>query len=139
MTAPTTQADKQELPPFSGDDPLCPKCAHIGAHTAHRADGEHGSDQRPTYGRSARGERLERSCGRCGFVWDEALVHPADAIQQQLAAWLRQQLATAMQAAPTTADLDPADVDTLTEAVVDVISLAVLNLPATDDLMGATS
>jgi hypothetical protein len=66
------------LPPFSGDDTTCPKCSQVGAFTRHRAAGEYGSDEHATFGPSDRGERLERACTRCDYVWDEALNPPAD-------------------------------------------------------------
>ncbi|MFH8792230.1 hypothetical protein [Streptomyces sp. NPDC017941] len=65
------------LPPYSGNNPTCIKCAHTGAATRHRAAGEHGSDDLATYGPSDKGERLERECDRCDYVWDEALNPPA--------------------------------------------------------------
>jgi len=64
------------LPPYSGDNPTCPKCSHQGAITRRRAAGEHGSGDVPTFGPSPKGERLERECWRCDFVWDEALNPP---------------------------------------------------------------
>jgi hypothetical protein len=66
----------ETLPPYSGDNPPCPKCAHKGAVTRYRAAGEHGSGDAPTFGRSRKGERLERKCWRCDYVWDEALNPP---------------------------------------------------------------
>lgn len=65
-----------QLPPFSGDDTTCPKCSNPSAYTQHRKAGEHGSDEHATFGPSKRGERLERACARCDYVWDEALNPP---------------------------------------------------------------
>ncbi|MFD4855094.1 hypothetical protein [Streptomyces atratus] len=78
MTDPTTPAAEGQLPPYSGEDVTCGKCANVGAYTSYRAAGEHSSNEAPTWGRSAKGERLERSCSRCSFIWDEALVRPVD-------------------------------------------------------------
>ena len=66
------------LPPFSGDTTTCPKCSHTQAVTRHRAAGEPGSRDPITFGRSPKGERLERECWRCDFVWDEALNPPIE-------------------------------------------------------------
>ncbi|MDQ0758677.1 hypothetical protein [Streptomyces canus] len=61
-----------ELPPFSGDEPTCPKCGNEGACTFYRAKGE------PSPGQVAMAstlpERLERRCTRCDYGWDEATV-----------------------------------------------------------------
>ncbi|MEU0275947.1 hypothetical protein [Streptomyces sp. NPDC006307] len=65
-----------ELPPYSGTGALCAKCSHDQAITRHRAEGEHGTDEHITFGRSRRGERLERQCWSCDYVWDEALNPP---------------------------------------------------------------
>lgn len=73
----------QPLPPFSGDDTTCLKCSNIGAFTRHRKAGEHGSDEHTTFRPSERGERLERACARCEYVWDEALNPPADQPKEQ--------------------------------------------------------
>ncbi len=63
------------LPPFSGDDAECPKCLHPEADTEYRLslpvrcldafNGRHRPGPQP--------ERLQRTCGRCGYQWDEAL------------------------------------------------------------------
>ena len=67
------------LPPFSGDNPTCPKCGHKGAVTRHRKAGEPRTGEVVLIARAARyPERLERNCWRCDFTWDEALVE-ADA------------------------------------------------------------
>lgn len=62
-----------DLPPYTGDNTTCPKCAHQGADTHYRKEG----DQRPgeffAVPPGQRHERLERRCPRCGFTWDEAL------------------------------------------------------------------
>lgn len=71
---------EEPLPPFSGDNTTCPKCSHRGAATCHRAAGEHGSGDMPTLRPSAKGERLERECWRCDFVWDEALNPPKELV-----------------------------------------------------------
>ena len=66
------------LPPYSGDNPTCLKCSHQGAITRHRAAGEHGSGDPATFGPSPKGERLERECQRCDYVWDETLNPPEE-------------------------------------------------------------
>lgn len=53
------------LPPFSGDDPTCPKCGNVGASTEF-------SERNTTNG--LWGERLVRACRRCDFTWEEATV-----------------------------------------------------------------
>jgi predicted nucleic-acid-binding Zn-ribbon protein len=62
-----------ELPPFSGDDPTCPKCKNNGAATRYLAVGycNHASDL--IIGVHAN-ERLHRECNRCSYAWDEAIV-----------------------------------------------------------------
>lgn len=63
----------QPLPPYTGDDTTCPKCAHQGAATAYRKEGEQRAGSFFAVGPSDRIERLERRCPRCGYIWDEAL------------------------------------------------------------------
>ncbi|MEW2068431.1 hypothetical protein [Streptomyces sp. NPDC007346] len=82
MTTPPTP--DAALPPFSGDNPLCGKCSHVDAYTDYRAAGEYSSNERPRSAPSPKGERLERTCGRCGFIWDEALVPPGELIDSPL-------------------------------------------------------
>lgn len=63
----------EPLPPFSGDNPTCPKCGHTEAVTRHRKAGEPRTGEAVLLARAARyPERLERECWRCDFVWDEA-------------------------------------------------------------------
>jgi hypothetical protein len=72
----------ETLPPFSGDEPACPKCGHKGASTRYR-------NARPralwnTWNdeivmRGPLPERLQRECERCDFLWDEALAGAPDA------------------------------------------------------------
>ncbi|MGW6416332.1 hypothetical protein [Streptomyces sp. NPDC055055] len=69
------EPDDHRLPPYSGEDIACVKCSHETAITRYRAAGEHGTNDRP-YGRSPKGERLERECWRCDYTWDEALAPP---------------------------------------------------------------
>lgn len=65
------------LPPYSGEEPTCPKCLNVGARTQYLAHGRcvHGS------GGGIVGvipnERLHRKCWRCDYAWDEAVVAPA--------------------------------------------------------------
>ncbi|MFB8772127.1 hypothetical protein [Streptomyces broussonetiae] len=67
-----------QLPPFSGDNPTCPKCSKTGAFTQYRAAGEYSGNEDQRFAPSPKGERLERTCQRCDFLWDEALNPPAD-------------------------------------------------------------
>ncbi|MEH0402914.1 hypothetical protein ACFY7V_03745 [[Kitasatospora] papulosa] len=157
-TVTTPAADGEQLPPFSGDDPLCAKCSNVDAFTDYRAAGEYGSDEPRRMMPSRKGERLERRCGRCSFTWDEALVPPTPMqLEARLSAWLTEQLGTALRTTPTSGhvhkpgeerfDHHPApgetghhftigcalctsDVTALTSAVLDVVSRAVFTLPA---------
>jgi hypothetical protein len=63
------------LPPFSGDNPTCPKCAHTDAYTEYKPDGTPGTGS----GSWEAGfpERLERRCARCDYTWDEAINPPS--------------------------------------------------------------
>lgn len=54
------------LPPFSGDNPTCPKCRHAGASTEWK-------DAYRLGGSVLKDECLMRSCNRCGYSWPEAL------------------------------------------------------------------
>jgi hypothetical protein len=63
------------LPPFSGDDPVCPKCSYAQAFTEYKPEGEPRSGRGSGMGEP---ERLERRCARCDFLWDESLNPPAD-------------------------------------------------------------
>lgn len=69
------------LPPYSGEDAVCAKCSYMdGIFTAFRpACARFGLEERNgvTGYRGPLPERLERSCGRCDYTWDEAL-DPAD-------------------------------------------------------------
>jgi len=66
------------LPPFTGDHPVCTMCGHREAVT--KFLGERGlapldppsTSLTPPPGRA----RLHRTCGRCGYCWDEATVTP---------------------------------------------------------------
>jgi hypothetical protein len=62
-----------DLPPFSGDDPTCPKCGNVGARTRFRSFGrcEHGAGMVLGFEPN---ERLHRECDRCDYAWDEATV-----------------------------------------------------------------
>lgn len=70
-----------DLPPFSGDDPTCPKCGNIGASTKYLAYGDCIHPDRDDAVELtladldlALNELLHRECRRCGYVWDEATV-----------------------------------------------------------------
>ncbi|MFJ3812251.1 hypothetical protein ACIPWE_38550 [Streptomyces sp. NPDC090073] len=63
-----------DLPPFSGDNPRCAKCGMRGAHT------EWVPYRPPVYNgraaeRKAQPEHLRRACIRCGYRWQEDIVH----------------------------------------------------------------
>lgn len=71
-----------DLPPFSGEEPTCPKCGHTGASTRYRAARprmlwDPWNDQ--SVMRGPLPERLQRECDRCQFCWDEALQPAHDA------------------------------------------------------------
>lgn len=66
----------EPLPPFSGDEPTCPKCSHSEAYTEYKPEGAPGSGSLNWGAGSGRVERLERRCGRCDFTWDEAINPP---------------------------------------------------------------
>ncbi|MFJ4926814.1 hypothetical protein [Streptomyces sp. NPDC088736] len=67
----------QPLPPFSGDEPVCPKCQFKGASTQYRKLGQCVHDSGGGSIGMTKNERLHRECGRCGYAWDEALAEPA--------------------------------------------------------------
>ncbi|MEU6628384.1 hypothetical protein ABZ905_08830 [Streptomyces parvus] len=68
------------LPPFTGDDAVCPMCSHFETLTRYRpAKGMVVEDFNGKPRRGPLPERLERECGRCDFAWDEALLPPAQA------------------------------------------------------------
>lgn len=60
-------------PPFSGDDPTCPKCGNAGARTEYRPYGTCAHNAGAVRGYEAN-ERLHRECSRCDYAWDEATV-----------------------------------------------------------------
>ncbi|MGW4422526.1 hypothetical protein [Streptosporangium sp. NPDC004631] len=63
-----------DLPPFSGDEPTCPKCGNEGASTRYVAHGAcvHDASGNLVMG-FASNERLHRECFRCDYAWDEAV------------------------------------------------------------------
>jgi hypothetical protein len=62
------------LPPFSGDRPTCAKCSNTGARTSWSHEWLRCSAPKPGwYPGEPIGERLCRTCERCGFHWDEAI------------------------------------------------------------------
>lgn len=65
----------EPLPPFSGDNPTCPKCGNTRALTAFLPYGQcvYGGGQDLIIGFDPN-ERLHRECTRCGYAWDEATV-----------------------------------------------------------------
>jgi rubredoxin len=64
-----------DLPPYTGDDVTCPKCAHQGAATAYRNIGDARAGDFFAVPPGDRDERLERRCPRCRYTWDEALAN----------------------------------------------------------------
>ncbi|MEU1815190.1 hypothetical protein ABZ543_08325 [Streptomyces roseifaciens] len=65
----------EPLPPFSGDSTECGKCSHTGALTRYQQACPRGRMvfNGATCMRGPLPERLERTCQRCGFEWDESL------------------------------------------------------------------
>lgn len=63
------------LPPFSGDNPQCPKCGNEEADTRYLA---HGQCAHPDTSIGWQpNPRLHRTCTRCDYQWDEATVETA--------------------------------------------------------------
>lgn len=60
----------RHLPPYSGDDALCPKCSNVGAQTEWREASRMGVTVLTP-------ECLRRCCNCCDFEWDEAVNPPA--------------------------------------------------------------
>ncbi|MGA5202744.1 hypothetical protein [Streptomyces variegatus] len=63
------------LPPFTGTDRVCAKCRYLEAFTRYRPPLSDRTREEFN-GSMRRGplpERLERTCARCDFAWDEAL------------------------------------------------------------------
>ncbi|QKW06991.1 hypothetical protein HUT18_11845 [Streptomyces sp. NA04227] len=71
-----------ELPPYSGELTVCTKCSYNEAFTRYRPESPRGlwDYNGRTKMRGPLPERLERSCQRCDFQWDEAL-RPADGVR----------------------------------------------------------
>jgi len=61
------------VPTFSGDEPTCPKCGHVGASTEYRGFGDCVHEGNVVLG-FGENERLHRECRRCGYTWDEAVL-----------------------------------------------------------------
>ncbi len=80
----------ESLPPFSGDNPTCPKCGNEGASTTWMAYGRI-DDERITLGNpDLWPERLHRECRRCSYSWGEAIVSsPASTLRAQVLDWLK--------------------------------------------------
>lgn len=62
-----------DLPPYTGDNTTCAKCAHQGATTTYRKEGDERPGEFFAVRPGDRHERLERRCPRCKYCWDEAL------------------------------------------------------------------
>lgn len=74
-TTPTTTPAGAILPPFSGSDTVCAKCRYLEAFTRYRP-ALSDRTREEFNGATRRGplpERLERTCARCDYAWDEAL------------------------------------------------------------------
>ena len=76
-----TPLDGVTLPPFSGEHPRCVKCNGTRADTMYVAEkvicdhwGTGTPGGRYTYGQ----ERMHRTCGMCGWVWDEQCYKPKE-------------------------------------------------------------
>ena len=68
------------LPPFSGDRPSCAKCGHVGARVEWSHERKKCAAPKPNwYPGMEIGERLCRTCARCGYHWDEAVGDPGEA------------------------------------------------------------
>lgn len=63
----------QGLPPYSGDQPQCPKCSGTNAYTEYMTHGDchHWGTANVVIGVSLN-PRLHRACGNRGYLWDEA-------------------------------------------------------------------
>ena len=68
---PVDRPSDSVFPPFSGDDPTCPKCGNVGATTRYLDVGECQHTAGLVLGVHAN-ERLHRECRRCDYAWDEA-------------------------------------------------------------------
>jgi hypothetical protein len=68
--------EPRDYPPFSGDDPVCPKCYKIGASTEYREYGECVHDLMNAVVGFGQNQRLHRECLRCGYSWDEHTAVP---------------------------------------------------------------
>jgi predicted nucleic-acid-binding Zn-ribbon protein len=61
-------------PPYSGEEPTCPKCFSVSAYTTYMPYGRcsHAGRDSLVIGLMPN-ERLHRSCSNCGYAWDEAV------------------------------------------------------------------
>lgn len=73
-----THVETMHLPPYSGEETTCVKCQYPAAFTRYRPASGPGVVEfnGVTQWRGPFPERLERTCARCDFQWDEALVSP---------------------------------------------------------------
>lgn len=74
-TTPAAPRTETVLPPFSGSDTACSKCRYPEAFIRYRPPLSD-RDREEFNGSTRRGprpERLERTCARCDYAWDEAL------------------------------------------------------------------
>ncbi|WP_199570583.1 hypothetical protein [Streptomyces murinus] len=123
---PTTTAvvDDESLPPFSGDETACVKCAHLEAFTRFRPACPRGlwEYNGRTDMRGPLPERLERQCQRCDYQWDEAL-NPAPGLRPATV----QEIAYALTEAGRrwTVDLSPGLVKSLASDLVEMMYVAV--------------
>ncbi|WP_371799101.1 hypothetical protein OG963_14870 [Streptomyces sp. NBC_01707] len=104
-TASTSEQAVEPLPPYSGEEAVCVKCANPEAYTRYRPACSRGMEEHN--GRLRRGplpERLERCCQRCDYTWDEAL-QPAPGVRPATLAELAWALGQAHR--PYALDLSP--------------------------------
>ena len=73
LIRPGHEPEPVDLPPYSGEEPLCSKCNEFGASTTYMQGGtcHHWGSENVVIGLQAN-ERLHRSCKNCGYQWDEA-------------------------------------------------------------------
>ncbi|MFC8885842.1 hypothetical protein ACFT54_09805 [Streptomyces cinereoruber] len=71
----------EELPPYSGEDTLCPMCSETEPYTRYRPKitGYKVIEYNGRNRHSPLPECLERQCRRCDYRWDEALNPPPPA------------------------------------------------------------
>lgn len=61
-------------PPYTGDNARCAKCGYDGVGTTYTAHGRCEDGYLVMDHQDTGGERLCRTCRRCDYHWDEAVV-----------------------------------------------------------------